>query len=69
MNITLTGVHGTPTWKGLQRLINEALDTPGRLTRIRRDDGGCNYRTHGAYTLTFTPNTGDAIEIAYTVAP
>lgn len=68
MTITLTGAVRAPHWKTLQKAIVQALDTDGRLTRISRNDGRCDYTAKGAYTLTFTPRDyGDEVIIKLVV--
>lgn len=64
MRIQITGATIAPTWNTIQRLIRETLNTDtGRLTRIARPDGQCNYRECASYACTFTPETGDAIAV------
>jgi len=58
VTITLTGCVCAPRWEGLEMALKESLDAPrGYLTRISRDDGGCDYRALGTYTLEFTTPT------------
>lgn len=59
LHITIVGSSITSSWQTLQQLIRELLNIEGRLTRIHRNDGNCNYHDKGDYTLTFTPNIGD----------
>jgi hypothetical protein len=59
ITLTLAGLSLMPTWVTIQSLVRESLNTEGRLTRIVRPDGGCNYRATGVYHATFTPSTGD----------
>lgn len=67
--IAISGTHVVgPSWADVDRLVRGMFDTPGRLTRIARRDHGSNYRaTSGHYDVTFTPDTGDAIEIELSV--
>lgn len=67
MTITIDGATQTPKWATTQKLIATALGIPGVLTRIRRDDNGCNYRLAGVYSLTFTPNFGDDTQVTLIV--
>lgn len=44
-------------WPEIQRAIGVLVgESSGRLTRIYRPDGLCNYRTHGVYALTYSTN-------------
>lgn len=36
----------------------------GRLTRIARPDGRCDYRSDGEYDLVFTPESGDDVVVS-----
>ena len=68
MTIIITGCKKyTPKWETIQQVIRDTTsidgENNGRLTRISRRDGGCNYRLPGKYDLTFIPNVGDAITI------
>lgn len=70
MIITITGCKNTPKWETLQQAVREALgsdDDNGRFTRIARVDNGVNYRDPGKYELTFTPRSGDDINIELNV--
>lgn len=53
MRITISNAKYTPRWEDIQHVISSALDTDGVLTRIRRIDGGCNYRAPGRYDLEY----------------
>jgi len=68
MTITIDNTRIAPSWEALQTVIATALNLDGRLTRIARPDGQCNYRAHGLYHCTFTPDRGDAVQIMLTVS-
>lgn len=40
-------------WPFIERFISAMAGEPGYLNRIRRPDGGCNYRARGTYELGF----------------
>jgi hypothetical protein len=63
IRIRISGVPFTPSWVALQETVSTALGQDGLFTRIKREDGGANYRRHGWYTCTFTPETGDDIDV------
>jgi hypothetical protein len=65
MTITITGAAYAPLWETTQAAIVQALGVEdGRLTRISRPDGQCNYRAKGVYVLEFIPlPTGDAVQV------
>lgn len=71
MRLLIQGVSQAPSWISVERLVSATLDEDGadddaevgRLTQIRRLDGGCNYRGLGTYAATYTPGKGDDIPI------
>jgi hypothetical protein len=68
MQITINGTIGQgPSWGALDKVLASMLGD-GRLTRIARRDGACNYRhSSGVYDLTFVPDVGDATDIVLNV--
>lgn len=69
VSIKISGVAQAPMWETLQALIVEALNKEGRMTRIARPDGLCDYRAHGVYHVTFVPEVGDEVEVILEVLP
>ncbi len=52
ITITITGCELTPSWETLQQALREAINSDtALLTRIRRVDGGVDYRACGEYDL------------------
>jgi hypothetical protein len=50
-------------WEPLQVFLGAVVGEPGRLTRISRTDGGCNYRSAGMYRLEFVADSGQTTPI------
>ncbi len=70
MHIKFAGVERAPSWESLEKLICDMLATEGRLTKIERLDGRCDYRAPGDYELTFRPEgEADIVEIGLSVNP
>ena len=64
MEITITHCRYAPKWESLQTVIREATnDHGGRLVKIDREDGGCNYRETGVYHLLFKQNNDTSLPI------
>jgi len=54
MEIVIKGAQWTPEWETLQSMLIQATGAAsGKLTRISREDGKCDYRAPGVYNLTF----------------
>lgn len=58
MTITVTDCapgRSEAFWTEIERAIGVLCgEADGRLTRIARPDGNCNYRTYGIYHLTYS---------------
>ena len=68
MQITITHARYAPTWDSLQTIIRETTNTPeGKLTRISRNDNGCNYTAPGEYTLDYKVRKDVTLPIQLTV--
>lgn len=63
--LTIEGSNVAPTWEVIQAMIQSIhnKDCQGRLTRISRLDGGCNYRGIGDYLTEYTPEIGDSFDV------
>jgi hypothetical protein len=54
MEITITHCRYAPKWESLEKVIREATNEPeGRLVKIDRADGRCDYSKPGLYHLRF----------------
>jgi hypothetical protein len=58
IKITAEGAKHAPSWETFQLFLRALLDEDpasnlGRITRIRRQDGGCDYRAAGLYDVLF----------------
>lgn len=68
MQITIDHCHYTPKWETIQQVIREATNKPnGRLVKIERADGKCDYRQPGTYHLGFEQNNTTILPITLEV--
>ena len=64
MEITITHCRYAPKWESLEQVIREATNEPeGRLVKIDRADGRCNYRNPGLYHLRFEQSNNTLLPI------
>ena len=64
MTITITGAKHAPSWETLQHLLNQTTGQEyGRLVRIARPDGQCDYSAPGKYELSFRTDNRDIIPV------
>jgi len=57
MEITITQCTNAPKWETLEQIIREVTaNQRGRLVKIDREDGRCDYRAPGVYNIGFQDN-------------
>ena len=67
MKITITHCRYAPRWDSLQTVIREATNDQGEFIKIRRRDGGCDYRNPGVYDLDFKQANKTILPIVLTI--
>jgi hypothetical protein len=64
VEITITHCRYAPKWESLEKVIREATNEPeGRLVKIDRADGRCNYSKPGLYHLRFEQSNNTLLPI------
>lgn len=70
MEITITHARYAPRWTMLQDMIRTVTANPSaRLIGILRDDGGCDYRAPGGYTVRVDQDNGTILTVKLNIVP